>query len=267
MTGGGDVSATISAVLLDLDETILYDDAASDAALAATVGHAARLAGVDAACLDTAIRAEALALWRSGPHPAWCDDLGTSEIEGLRSRFEGNDPRMVEMRAWGPGFRRESWQRALRRCGVADPAQAALHDDPIAAQPAAPHPFIPGAEDALDRLAERFRLAIITNGIVDVQREKLVRAGLMERFDVVVISAEIGRGKPHRSVYDETLRRLGLPAEACIMVGDNFDKDVAGAQALGIRGVWIADGRPLPDPSVTPFLTIDTLAELPDLLP
>jgi putative hydrolase of the HAD superfamily len=264
---GVGVSATISAVLLDLDETILYDHAANETALAATAGHAARLAGVDPACLVTAVREEALALWQAGPHPAWCDDLGTSKIEGLRSRFEGDDPRMVEMRAWGPGFRRESWRRALRRCGIDDEALAAVLDERFDAERAATNPFIPGAKAALDRLAERFRLAIVTNGIIDVQREKLVRTGLLERFEAVVISGELGCGKPDRRVYDETLRRMGLPADACVMVGDNFAKDVAGAQEIGIRGVWIADGRPSPDPSVTPFLTIDSLAELPDLLP
>jgi putative hydrolase of the HAD superfamily len=260
------VGDTISAVLLDLDETILYDDAATDTAMAATVGHAERLAGVDAACLDAAVRAEALALWQSGPYPGWCDDLGTSELEGLRSTFEGDDPRMVETRAWGPGFRRESWRRALRRCGIDDENLAAVLDERFGAERAATNPFIPGAEEALDRLAERFRLAIVTNGIIDVQREKLIRTGLLECFEVVVISGEIGRGKPHRSVYDETLRRLDLPPEACVMVGDNFLKDVAGAQALGIRGVWIAAARPVPAGDVEPFLVVDTLAELPDLL-
>ena len=108
------MDATISAVLLDLDETILYDDAATDTALAATASHAERLAGIDPACLVAAVREEALALWQAGPHTVWCDDIGTSEVEALRSRFEGDDPRMAEMREWwGPEFRRESWRRAL----------------------------------------------------------------------------------------------------------------------------------------------------------
>ena len=64
----------------------------------------------------------------------------------------------------------------------------------------------------------------------------------------------------------ETLEGIGARPENAIMVGDNFRRDVAAAQAVGVRGVWIAAGRPSPDPSVTPFLTIDTLAELPDLL-
>jgi putative hydrolase of the HAD superfamily len=264
---GETLDETIEAVLLDLDETILYDDAATDAAFAATAARAEADEGVEPATLIGAVREEALALWLAGPHPAWCHDIGTSEVEGLRARFEGDDPRMAEMRAWGPNFRRESWRRALLRCGIENEALAAELDARFEAERAATNPFIPGADDALARLATRFRLAIVTNGIPDVQREKLVRTGLVERFEAVVISGELGCGKPDRRIYDETLRQLGLPAGACVMVGDNVRRDVAGAQDAGIRAVWIAAGRPLPEEGVTPFLAVDTLADLPDRLP
>lgn len=257
---------TISAVLLDLDETILYDEAATDTAFAATAAHAADVASVDPACLVDAIQAEAAALWLEGPDPAWCHDIGTSEVEGLRARFEGDDPRMVAMRGWGPGFRRESWRRALGRCGHGDDALASALDARFEAERAATNPFIPGAGEALDRLAARYRLAIVTNGIPDVQREKLVRTGLMDRFEAVVISGELGFGKPDRRMYGETLRQLGLPASACVMVGDNFRRDVAGAQEAGIRGVWISCGKPVPEGDVEPWLVVDSLAELPDRL-
>lgn len=259
------VKTGISAVLLDLDETILYDGAATDAAFAATAAHA-EVARVDPVCLIDAIQAEAAALWAEGPDPAWCHDIGTSEVEGLRSRFDGDDPHMVAMRAWGLGFRREGWRRALRRCGVDDDALAAELDARFEADRASTNPFIPGAEAALDRLAERYRLAMVTNGLPDVQREKLVRTGLTDRFEAVVISAELGVGKPDRGIYDETLRRMAVPAEACVMVGDSFRRDVAGAQDVGIRGVWISCGNPVPDSGVTPFLVVDSLADLPDRL-
>ena len=264
--GKAAVGATISAILLDLDETILYDDAATEASFAATAAHAKRIGGVDPACLIRAVQEEALALWLEGPDPEWCHDIGTSEVEGLRSRFEGDDPHMVAMRAWGPGFRAQSWQRALRRCGVRDDALAGELDTRFERERAATNPSIPGAERALAQLAERYRLAILTNGLPDVQREKLIRTGLMDRFDAVVISGELGFGKPDRRIYDETVRQLGLPASACVMVGDNFRRDVAGAQDAGVRGVWISCGRPLPDPAVAPLLTVESLADLPELL-
>ena len=260
------LATTVSAILLDLDETILYDHAANEAAFEATTAHAKAAAGVDPGSLHVAVREEARALWQDGPDPDWCHDIGTSEVEGLRARFEGDDSRMIAMREWGPGFRSETWRRGLRRCGVTDDALARELDERFERERAGTNPFIPGAEEALDRLAARFRLAIVTNGIPDVQREKLIRTGLMDRFEVVVISGELGFGKPDRRLYDETLRLLGLPAEACVMVGDNFRRDVAGAQDAGIRGVWISCGEPVPDTGVTPFLSIASLAELPDLL-
>ncbi len=257
---------TISAVLLDLDETILYDEMATEAAFSATAAHAARVAAVDPVRLIEAVLEEARALWLEGPDPAWCDDIGTSEVEGLRARFKGDDPRMVAMRAWGPGFRSESWKRALRRCGISDDMLARELDERFERERAATNPFIPGAEEALEQLEERYRLAIVTNGLPDVQHEKLVRTGLVDRFDVVIVSGELGFGKPDRRIYNETVRQLGVPANECVMVGDNLRRDVAGAQESGIRGVWISCGKDLPDAAVTPFLVVESLADLPERL-
>jgi putative hydrolase of the HAD superfamily len=256
----------ISAILLDLDETILFDDPATDAAFAATAAHAQQVAGVDTAHLIAAVRSEARTLWMEGPDPEWCHNIGTSEVEGLRARFEGDDPRMIAMREWGPGFRSVSWQRALCASGVHDAALAADLDARFEHERASTNPFIPGADEALGQLAKRYRLAIVTNGIPDVQREKLIRTGLMERFDVIIISGELGVGKPDPQMYRETLRQLGAAPDECIMVGDNFRRDVVGAQDAGIRAVWISDGRPSPDATVTPFLSVVSLAELPGLL-
>jgi putative hydrolase of the HAD superfamily len=260
------VETPISAILLDLDETILFDDAATDAAFAATAAHAQQATGVVPAQLINAVCDAAATLWQEGPFPAWCHGIGTSEVEGLRARFAGDDPHWEQMRAWGPGFRLQSWQRGLRACGVDSDDLARELDARFERERAATNPFIPGAEQALEELGDRFRLAIVTNGIPDVQREKLIRSGLTGQFDVIVISGELGVGKPDPRIYQETLRQLGHAAGACVMVGDNVRRDVAGAQDAGIRAVWISGGRPSPDAAVTPFLTVASLAELPGLL-
>jgi len=255
-----------AAILLDLDETILFDDAATETAFAATAAYAQQIAGIDPERLIASVTAEAASLWQAGPFPEWCHDIGTSEVEGLRSRFDGEERHWVAMRNWGTAFRHVSWKRALRECGVSDRELVQELDARFEQERAATNPFIPGAQEALAALGERYRLAIVTNGIPDVQWTKLNRTGLTELFEVVVISGELGVGKPDPRIYEETLRQLGLPADACLMVGDNFRRDVAGAQDAGIPAVWIAAGRPSPDPSVTPFLTVDTLAELPAAL-
>ena len=107
-------------------------------------------------------------------------------------------------------------------------------------------------------------LALVTNGASCLQREKLAGSGLGDRFDAVVVSGDLGVGKPDASVFRHALSLLGAPADAAVMVGDNLDRDIEGAAApAGLRGVWInRTGRPQPD-GVT---AITTLAELPALL-
>lgn len=253
----------IKAVLLDLDETILLDDAATEAAFAATARLALEQAEINPDQLIAAVLRESAALWAAGPHPEWCHGIGTSEVEGLRALFEGEHAHWGDMRAWGPGFRLESWKRALKACGVEDDDLARELGDSFEEHRACTNPYIDGADEAMQELRKHYKLAMVTNGIPDVQRTKVRNTQLDELFDVVVISGELGFGKPDPRIYAETLDRLGLTADECIMVGDNFRRDVAGAQDAGIRGVWISIGRPSPDPSVTPWLTIESLAELP----
>lgn len=259
--------APITAVLLDLDDTILHDHAATEMAFNATAALAQERAGVDPELLVANVLRESAAIWAAGPHPEWAHGIGTSEVEGLRARFEGDHPHWREMAEWGPGFRFESWKRALAACGVDDDDLARELDARFDEERAAANPYMDGAEEALRRLGERFRLGMITNGIPDVQRTKIERSGLAEYFDVLTISGELGYGKPDPRIYTETAKLMGVPVAECIMVGDNFRRDVAGGQDAGMRGVWISLGREIPDPSVTPWLVIESLAELPDLLP
>lgn len=255
--------ARIEAVLLDLDDTILHDDEATAAAFAATAEIARERAGVDADHLIAAVMRESAALWAEGPYPEWAHGIGTSEVEGLRARFEGEHPHWVAMREWGPRFRRESWTRALAACGVDDAALARELDVRFDEERSAANPFIMGAEEALHELRRHYRLAMVTNGIPDVQRTKIERASLAEYFDLLIVSGELGYGKPDARIYEETARRLGVSPAACIMVGDNFRRDVLGAQEAGIRGVWISIGRDQPASDVSPWMTIVSLAELP----
>jgi putative hydrolase of the HAD superfamily len=81
---------------------------------------------------------------------------------------------------------------------------------------------------------------------------------------VIVIEGEFGAGKPDEAVYRHALAALGARAEDTCMVGDHLDFDVAGAQQLGMRGIWIdRAGAGLPAGCVVrPDRIIRTLAEL-----
>jgi HAD superfamily hydrolase (TIGR01662 family) len=97
------------------------------------------------------------------------------------------------------------------------------------------------AEAALRQLRhEGWRLAVLTNGLPAVQAAKVEALGLRTMVDHVVFAAEHAEGgKPHAACFREVVQRLGLPADRCVMVGDDPACDVDGAKAAGIRTIQI----------------------------
>jgi HAD superfamily hydrolase (TIGR01509 family) len=84
-------------------------------------------------------------------------------------------------------------------------------------------------------------------------------------FDIAISSAEHGYMKPHPSIFEEGLRRAGVEAAEAVMVGDSVPHDIAGALALGMRGILVArSGLSKGAPPHVPV--IQSLRELPDLL-
>jgi len=105
-------------------------------------------------------------------------------------------------------------------------------------------------------------LGLVTNGDARMQREKLERHQLGHFFDVVVIEGELGVGKPDATVYRHALRALGVEASQAMMVGDNFEWDVAGAARAGLTGVWLDRAGRGGAETAHATRTIRTLAEL-----
>lgn len=105
---------------------------------------------------------------------------------------------------------------------------------------------VPGAAETLAALAPRYRLVVATNadesggGLV---LAALARVALDDAFEAVFSSADLGVTKPDTTFYHAMADRLGVPARAIVMVGDNHVNDVAGARAAGLHAVWL-DRRP-----------------------
>jgi len=133
----------------------------------------------------------------------------------------------------------------------------------------APHvEAMPGIEEALRALQPEYRLLMASNANVstaDDIRAALRRVGLDEYFEIIVSSADLGVGKPDPAYYHAVMAICGCdPAEA-VMVGDTFDKDIAGAKRIGLRTVWYnwKDAALPPDSPYLPDATIRDLSELP----
>ncbi len=93
---------------------------------------------------------------------------------------------------------------------------------------------IPGAALGLDRLrAMGLRLACVANWDISLP-ESLARAGLAERFDTIVSSAEAVAPKPNAAPFLLALRRLGVVPSRALHIGDSA-ADRLGAAAVGMR--------------------------------
>jgi putative hydrolase of the HAD superfamily len=114
----------------------------------------------------------------------------------------------------------------------------------------------------LDHLAEN-RLGIITNGTSRQQRQKLAATGILERFEVVAVSEEIGITKPDPRIFLEACRLAKADPGECWHIGDNLEADVEGSLAAGMRGVWLNRLGSLGRDGVA---TIGSLGELAGLL-
>jgi len=129
--------------------------------------------------------------------------------------------------------------------------------------------LVDGAQEMLRALHGRVGLALITNGLKDVQRPRLERSAIGGYFDAVVISEEVGAAKPDPAIFDAALARMGHPRrEQVLVVGDSLTSDVAGANRSGIDACWFNPaGLPLPQvPAVEVRYQIRELCELVGLV-
>ncbi|MGH8935186.1 MAG: HAD family hydrolase [Acidimicrobiia bacterium] len=122
---------------------------------------------------------------------------------------------------------------------------------------------IPGARDALEVLREAgIRAAAVSNSDGGA-RYSLERAGLLDLFEFVVDSHEVGVEKPDPAIFRIALDRLGLPAERVWHVGDSYFHDIGGARAAGLAEAVLVDPLGL---APEDQLRVGSVAELPPLI-
>ena len=129
------------------------------------------------------------------------------------------------------------------------------------------HFFLPGAEEALARLSEKYPLYIVSNGTASVQKGRLASANIGRYFREIFISQEIGVNKPDREFFTRCFARIPDfdPARALI-VGDSLTSDIQGGINAGIATCWVnPTGKPAPA-HIQPTYQIPTLAHLEALL-
>ena len=256
----------LHALLLDLDDTLIPDESASEAAFRAACAPVADRYGLDPAAVAHSAGACARRLWHASDHIDYCQSIGISSWEGLWADFTGDAPELQRLRAWAPAYRREAWTHALARHGVHDPEYAVVLADRFRHERRQRNALFPDAAQLLPELSQRLPLALVTNGAPDLQHFKIDASGVRPYFQSIVVSGELGIGKPHPAPMQRALQQLNCQPAHAAMVGNNLTSDIAGAQNTGVHAIWLnRDGSRTPG-NAHPDIIIPSLSELPDLI-
>lgn len=120
---------------------------------------------------------------------------------------------------------------------------------------------MPGVREALSTMAERYRLAVISDtgyspGVV--LRELLDRHDLLSAFDFLFFSNEHERCKPNPTVFRRTLAELNVEPSEALHVGDIQRTDIVGAQEVGMTAaLFDAAGLYSPERTTADFIVRD----------
>jgi putative hydrolase of the HAD superfamily len=103
--------------------------------------------------------------------------------------------------------------------------------------------LIPGAAELLRELKRRgYTLALVADGYPGTYHNVLAQHAIYDCFDAFAISEEIGVCKPDARMFSHALALLGIPPSEyaqTMMVGNHLERDVKGANQLGMISVWL----------------------------
>lgn len=129
------------------------------------------------------------------------------------------------------------------------------------------HYFLPGAEDALKSLSQKYKLYLASNGTAKVQAGRLKSANISHYFEEIFVSQEIGANKPDRVYFDRCAERIpGYDPQKAMIVGDSLTSDIQGGINAGIKTVWVNPAHKSHPEHIAPDYQIESLSQLEALL-
>jgi HAD superfamily hydrolase (TIGR01509 family) len=166
----------------------------------------------------------------------------------------------------GDAWRAQEWARFLHdelRVPLAPRAISDAVVERLAARYRAALPIIPGATEAVKRMASRWPLGLASSSNPEIIELVLEQSGLAEYFEVALSSQETGRGKPAPDVYLAAVEALGVQPRASVAIEDSGN-GIRAAHTAGMRVVAIPnpDFPPGDDALAQADVILGSIAEL-----
>lgn len=159
-------------------------------------------------------------------------------------------------------LRSSRFQKAFKNAGIEDIGIADRYGERYLAICPLKTGMVPGAMEVLQQLYGKYVLHIITNGFEETQTIKMRAAGITDLFCEVITSEAANARKPDPAIFQLALDRSGSPLEHAVIVGDDHEADIVGAQNFGMDQVhYTPDGK-----DVGATYTIRNMMELLEFL-
>lgn len=121
--------------------------------------------------------------------------------------------------------------------------------------------------EVIKELSKNYKLAIITNGLKDVQSKRIGQSVIAKYFDTLVISEEVKVSKPNPEIFEIALNNLNFKDKSkVIMIGDSLTSDIQGGINFGIDTCLINFNNTKNSTSIKPTYAVSTLLDLLKIL-
>ena len=129
------------------------------------------------------------------------------------------------------------------------------------------HYFMPGAEEAVERLSKKYRLFLASNGTASVQHGRMTSANLYRFFEKVFVSQDVGYNKPAIEYFERCFAQIpDFDPKKAMIVGDSLTSDIRGGKNAGIATCWVNPDHAPGKEGITPDYEIEALPQLEALL-
>lgn len=99
----------------------------------------------------------------------------------------------------------------------------------------------PQTKEILEQLRQEYKLGIIANQLPSLE-QRLKDFGILEYFDAIFSSADLGLAKPDPAIFRLALQKTNCLPHQAIMIGDRLDNDIVPAKRIGMKTIWIKQG-------------------------
>jgi 2-haloacid dehalogenase len=194
--------------------------------------------------------------WDGGVRATLTEVFGPERVAELLDRYHEIEPGLQDD---GKRTYRDILTEAMRRLG----APAGREHELAESLPA--WVAFPDVREPLEEIRRRgWKVAILSNTDPDLIAASQVQIGLV--FDEVVVASEIGSYKPAHRHWEVFFARTGAPRAGHVHVAQSLFHDIAPANELGLRSVWINRSGEQSHDGARPDRELPDRAGLPDVL-